>query len=436
MTDFTRLTVVGTAHKAELVVPDDEAIGALIPPLMELLDEPTGPVARPLALVRTTGEQLDAARSAAEQELVDGEQLRLVRADDAPPPPEVADVTDVVGDTYADRPGRWSVTARQTAGAITLGAATCVGLLAVPPSPTTAGSIIVAATAVALLSGRLRRRWAAIALTAVATGAAPAAALLLLSAAAVPVGPASLLVVTAAIVWAVLGFAVGAGLRLRPALPGSIVGVGLALLPMLLIALGLDLDEVLAVSAAAAAVVCGLLPWYALSTSGLTGLDDQVLAGRPSRRRHVLQTVDEAYRTMSWSVVAVALPLGLTATMLVRSADPWAVVLGLAITVLTALRTRAFPLVVQQLPLCLAAVTATLVALLARQPQLGSAGQAIVLVGFGVLVAAGVGARPAEHQRARLRRIGNLVEAVLVIALIPLVLGVFGVYADLLGAFR
>ena len=176
MTDFTRLTVVGTAHKAELVVPDDEAIGALIPPLMELLDEPTGPVARPLALVRTTGEQLDAARSAAEQELVDGEQLRLVRADDAPPPPEVADVTDVVGDTYADRPGRWSVTARQTAGAITLGAATCVGLLAVPPSPTTAGSIIVAATAVALLSGRLRRRWAAIALTAVATGAAPAAA--------------------------------------------------------------------------------------------------------------------------------------------------------------------------------------------------------------------------------------------------------------------
>ena len=104
MTAFTRLTVVGTARKAELVVPDDEAIGGLIPRLMELLEEPTGPVARPLALVRSTGEQLDDARSAAEQDLADGEQLRLVRADDAPPPPEVADVTDVVGDTYADRP--------------------------------------------------------------------------------------------------------------------------------------------------------------------------------------------------------------------------------------------------------------------------------------------------------------------------------------------
>jgi hypothetical protein len=436
MTDFTRLTVVGTAHKAELVVPDDEAIGALIPPLMELLDEPTGPVARPLALVRTSGEQLDAARSAAEQDLVDGEQLRLVRADDAPPPPEVADVTDVVGDTYADRPGRWSVASRQTAGAISLGAASCVGLLAVSPSPTTAIGIVVAATAVAVLLGRLGRRWPAIALTAVATGAAPAAAPLLLSVAAVPSGPAAWLVVTAAIVWAVLGFTVGAGLQLRPAVSGSVVGVGLALVPMLLAAWGLGTDEILAVSAVAAAVVCGLLPWYALSASGLTGLDDQVLAGRPSRRRHVLQTVDEAYRTMSWSVLAVALPLGLTATMLVRSADPWAVVLGLSVTVLTALRTRAFPLTMQQLPLCLAAVTATLVAVLARQPLLGTSGVALVLIGFGVLVSVAVGARPAEHQRARLRRIGNLIEAVLVIALIPLVLGVFGVYADLLGAFR
>ncbi len=85
------------------MVPDDEALGGLLPRLMELLDEPTGPVARPLTLVRLTGEQVDAALTAAEQQLTDGEQLRLLRADDAPPPPEVADVTDVVGDSYADR---------------------------------------------------------------------------------------------------------------------------------------------------------------------------------------------------------------------------------------------------------------------------------------------------------------------------------------------
>jgi hypothetical protein len=44
-------------------------------------------------------------------------------------------------------------------------------------------------------------------------------------------------------------------------------------------------------------------------------------------------------------------------------------------------------------------------------------------------------ARPASHQRAYLRRVGNAVEALAVIALIPLLLGMFGVFSDLLQAF-
>lgn len=437
MTEFTRLTVVGTVRKAELVVPGDEAIGGLIPRLMELLEEPTGPVARPLALIRSTGEQLDAARSAAEQELVDGEQLRLVRADDAPPPPEVADVTDVVGDTHAGRPGRWSDTARQTAGAITLGATTSTGLLTVPPSPTIGWSIVLLATVAAMILGRLGRRWPVIALTAVATGAAlPVALATSAGLRGFAAGPAAWTLVTAGIVWAVLGCTVGVGLRHRAAVPGAVVGVGLAALPLFLAAIGLLPDHTLAVTAAVAVVVCGLLPWYALSASGLTGLDDQVLAGRPGRRDRVLRTVDEAYRALSWSAVAVALPLGLSAALLVRSPNRWAVVLAVTVIVLTALRTRAFPLTVQQLPLCFAAVAATLVGVLALQPRMGASAVILLLVGFGVLVVVAVGVRPADHQRARLRRLGNAVEAIGMIALIPLVLGVFGVYADLLGAFR
>ena len=61
MPEFTRLTIIGTERKAELVVPSDEAIGRLMPRLMELLEEPNGSVARPLTLVRATGEQLDVA---------------------------------------------------------------------------------------------------------------------------------------------------------------------------------------------------------------------------------------------------------------------------------------------------------------------------------------------------------------------------------------
>jgi hypothetical protein len=58
---FTRLTIVGRSRKAEIVVPGDETIAALIPQLMDLLEERTGSVARPLTLVRATGQQLDTA---------------------------------------------------------------------------------------------------------------------------------------------------------------------------------------------------------------------------------------------------------------------------------------------------------------------------------------------------------------------------------------
>jgi hypothetical protein len=60
---------------------------------------------------------------------------------------------------------------------------------------------------------------------------------------------------------------------------------------------------------------------------------------------------------------------------------------------------------------------------------------AVILVGISVLVAIMVLARPAAHQRAFLRRIGNAFEALAVIALIPLLLGMFGIFGDLLKAF-
>ena len=389
----------------------------------------------PLALVRSTGEQLDDARSAAEQDLADGEQLRLVRADDAPPPPEVADVTDVVGDTYAERGGRWSSTARQTTGAIALGATTCVDRCPWRSSTSTVWALVLIATccrdparsARAPLAGYRPGRGGRRRAPGRHSGDRRSGGTR--RAARVDVGVRR----------------TGLGRprrrrRSRSAPTGRRArGSGRrrarsAAAP----ARRRDRphrDEILAVTAAVSVVVCGLLPWYALSASGLTGLDDQVLAGRPGRRDHVLATVDGAYRSLSWAAVAVALPLGLSAAGS-SARERWAVVLGVTVIVLIALRTRAFPLIVQQLPLALAAIGATLVAVLALEPRVGTTGVAGLLIGFALLAAVGAGVRPAEHQRARLRRLGNFVEAVGMIGLIPLVLAVFGVYADLIGAFR
>ena len=103
------------------------------------------------------------------------------------------------------------------------------------------------------------------------------------------------------------------------------------------------------------------------------------------------------------------------------------------VIIVSALRTRAFPLAVQQMALWFA-VLAGLLGGLIGQPWLGEplvAGMA----GIAGLVVIMVLARPAAHQRAFLRRVGNVLEALAVIALIPLLLGMFGIFSDLLRAF-
>ncbi len=447
MNGFTRLTVVGSLRRAEVVVPDDEALGGLLPRLMELLEEPTGPVARPLALVRLTGEQVDAGLTAAEQRLGDGELLRLLRHEDSPPPPEVADVTDVVGDSYADRDGLWSAVARHSLAAVTIGAGSGLALLVHPLSAAIGIAVLALLCLVGVIAGRAGRlgltggRWLTIACTAAAAGAAVPVARVLVGR-AVPAGLTAgserwLWAAGAAVlVWVVLGVGVGVGLGVQPAVPGALLGAVLIVLPLALAAAGLRGDRAASIGLVAAVVVCGLLPWYALSASGLTGLDDQVLAGRPSRRPQVLLTVTAAYRTLSWSTVAVALPLAGTAAVLVSSTNRWTVVLGLVGITVTALRTRSFPLIVQQFALGLAAGAAAAVAVLAHRPAFTAQHIAALLIAAVIVVAIGAGVRPAEHHRARLRRLGNLIEALAVISLAPLLLGSFGLFTELIGKFR
>ena len=448
MSDFTRVTVIGTQRRAELVIPDDEAISTLLPRLMDLLDEPAGPVARPLALVRVSGEQVEAALTAAEQQLVDGERLRLVRAAEAPPPPEVADVTDVVGDSFAERRDRWSETARYAAAAVGVGSLAAVGGLVgnLPAGPGTLVVVllVVAAITVGRTGGTTDRRWPVVVCTAAAAGLCLPLAQALLRSPAIGApllgsGTAPLtgwVGLTVALGWTVLGVGIGLGLRSRPAGPGAVVGLALTALPLVLTGAGLAAERTATLTALAAVIVLGLLPWYALSSSGLTGLDDQVLAGTPSRRSAATRTVDEAYRALSWTATAVAVPLGASAAVLVGSPDRWEVVLGLVVITITALRTRAFPLIVQQIPLVLAALAGSVAAVLTHQPSLTPARQAGLLVAGAVVVAVAAGVQPAAHHRARLRRFGNLLEALAVIALLPLILGVFGVYGQLVGTFR
>jgi type VII secretion integral membrane protein EccD len=436
MVEFTRLTVIGSARKADLVVPNDEAVSGLMPRLMELLEEPTSSVVRPLTLVRATGEQLDVGLTIADQQVSDGELLRLVRSDDAPPPPEVADVTDVLGESMRDRAGLWSTFARELTGAVAVGVLSCAAATQLPARPVAFVVAVLALSVAAAILGRAAMRWLCIALTAAALGVAAATVWSFSTELGLPPGLRFAAAVSgfAALGWICLGIGHGQGLRSRPAWLGSLVGVPISALPLIMVALGSAAEQAAAVTAAVAVVVCGVLPRLALAASGLTGLDDQVVEGHPRRRDDVSLTVNEAYRLLSWVTFAIAIPIAVTSAVLLASKDLWTVAVGLAVIIVSALRTRAFPLAVQQVALWFAVLVGLLAGVLG-QSRLSEPLVAVILIAIAVLVVIMVLARPAAHQRAFLRRVGNAFEAVVVIALIPLLLGMFGIFSDLLRAF-
>ncbi|MGC5169303.1 EsaB/YukD family protein [Microbacterium sp. DT81.1] len=437
MTGYTRITLVGERLRGDVVVPDDEPFVGLLPELLDLIGEGERFAGAPVQLVRRTGQQLDLSATAGELAIPDGDVLRVVHAEEAPPPPEVADVTDVVAESLVRRSDRWGASARQWVGGLAVGAGTLAVAFQVTAGLDRAASVAalvvgyVASLAAAIVFGRLGWSWSRRWTTAVALGIAPPLAVAVgASAGADDVFDAILAV---GLAWIAIGVGFGLAARSAPAAWGALAGSGATAA-----AVGLALSSVpLVVTAAivglAALVVIGILPPIALAASGLSRLDDAALAGSLPSRRNVQRSLDDAYASLAWLCVALSVTAGAAAVVLVLSADIFAVLLGVAIALVLALRTRQFPLVSHVVPLWAGAV-ATILAV-AYSPLLPAGADALVLVGLAIAAIVLVGVRPSAHGRVRLRRWGNALELLAVISTVPLLLGVLDVYPDLLRTF-
>jgi hypothetical protein len=441
VTIYTRLTVAGSERRAEVVVPSGEPVGAAIPRLLDLLGETAGTVARPLAVIAPDGEQIDIALTPQQLDLADGTLVRLVRLDAAPPPPVVIDVTDAAADAHDARPDRWDDRARTIAGGTGIAAAFAIaGWLSPWSSPTLAAfallgaAVVLAAIATGLGLGGLRRLStcvsAAAAGLALPVGSATAGAL--------ASGPSALLAGIAAALAtastiALLG--VGVAHRRRGAASGGALGAVLSSLLLGLLLAGVDAVAASTITGVVAAFATGPLPWIALSSAGLTDLDQRAADGAPPARPRAFAAIDEAYAALTWSVAAVASVLGVTGVALALSGTIWTELLALAFFLVAALRTRAFPLRWQGWLLWAAAgviAAAALTVLLVGGLGWVGAGVAVVVA---ALIATMVLVRPRPHVRARLRGLGNIVETLAVVSLIPLLVGALGIYAELLGMF-
>ncbi|MBO3089841.1 EsaB/YukD family protein [Cellulomonas dongxiuzhuiae] len=434
MSGWTRLTVQGAARRAQVVVPDDEPVAGLLPDLLDLLAEDRTARAHPATLVTLLGEQIDPSLSLGEQAVAQGALLRVVRVDQAPPPPEVADVTDVVAATLGTRPDRWRPAWAQAVAAALAGVAGWVAgttALGTAIDPVGVGAGALAAGVVAAGLARWRQAAGVVVGAAAAGGvvsAAPAVA-----GAWAPDVPGSTVLLALVGVGAVLALVAGAGTRRAAAAAGAGVGVLLAACPLLLVPVA-GATGAAGATAVLGALVLGLLPGVAMSVSGLNGLDDRAVAGeRPSRAR-VRRAVEDTYAALTWSTVATCAVTGVVGWVLVAQGDPWSAALAGAVALLVVLRVRVMPLVPQRVALWAAAAVVAVgwaLAWVERAP--GTV--AMVASATALAAAATVTVHVTGPTAARLRRAASVVELLAAVATVPLLLAQLGVFSDLLDTF-
>ncbi|ULR50764.1 type VII secretion integral membrane protein EccD [Streptomyces deccanensis] len=447
-TALSRVTLVGERRRVDLVLPSREPVGLLLPEIMRLLDDQVGERPELRHLVTADGSALAHDSTLESAGTPDGAVLRLVRAEDAPSAPVVHDVTDEAAEDLDGRGLRWGPAARRvTAGLATVGWAVAAGVFARDAyEPRVVAGALLGVALVAALTGALlgRAEKRGLATTLIAT----AGALGLLSAstwaeaqrwsgmsqaaamAAAGVGTLALLGLFTPLG---RGGLVGAG-----ALAGVSVcwlGVAVAVSGELSLSVAQQ-SEVGAVLAVVSVVVLGLLPRLALMASGLSGLDDRRSGGASVSRLQVAAALTATHRGLALATITMAVSATAAGVFVLRAPTQWTVPLAVVTMVVLALRARAFPLVAEVVVLLgAAAVLAVRLVSAWLDHSGGAAGPLAVLVVLAALPLLVLAVQPAEHVRVRLRRFGDTLESIGVIALFPLLIGVFGVYGRLLDTF-
>ncbi|BBC36187.1 uncharacterized protein SGFS_074810 [Streptomyces graminofaciens] len=443
---LSRVTLVGDRRRVDLVLPSREPVGLLLPEVMRLLDDQVGTRPELRHLVTADGSALAHDSTLESSGVPDGAVLRLVRAEDAPSAPVVHDVTDEAAEDLDSRGWRWRPAARRvTAGIATVGWASAAGVfarMAYEPG-VVAGALLVVAVVAALagaLLGRAGKRGLATTLIATAGALSVLGAATLSDAQAWSGAPQVAAMTAAGVVTLVL-----LGL-FTPLGRGGLVGAG-ALAAAVVCWLGVDAlvadvaeavarPRVGAVLAVVSVIVLGLLPRLALMASGLSGLDDRRSGGASVSRYQVAAALTATHRGLALATVTMAASAAAAGSFVLRTPTKWTVLLAAVTMVVLALRARAFPLVAEVVVLLgAAAVLAVRLVSVWLEHSGEAAGPLGVLVLLAVTPLLVLAVQPAEHVRVRLRRVGDTLESIGVIALFPLVIGVFGVYGRLLDTF-
>lgn len=444
---YTRVTLVGERRNADLLLPASEAVGTLMPQILDLLGDTPGDGVSTKVLLTASGEPIASQQSLTQALVHDGARLTLVSNSEAPPPAVVYDISDTVVEQSRDVRGAWDRSHLVTASGIfaALGLWLALDLLLGRYLPDARWWILLAVGGGLLALGAslaTASRPVASALMGAGWGAGMIGLLrwpadvplrLLLAAAATAVFVACLSTVLRHPRAALLG----AGVL------GALTGMWAVSLPLAQWASS-NSDTDLFVGVGAIAAICsilamGLLPTLALSLSGLATLDDRRANGSSIWRRDAIAAIRSAHSGLTLATVAAA--VSSAAGLWLVAADDrhpvWTLPLLLALSLATLLRSRAFPLAIERYAL----YAATAVGVAAGVGALTRLNQDTVwIVGLSMLVVAlliglGLAVDLPDHIEARIRQICERLEMLAILATIPLLVGYFGVYTQMLDTF-
>jgi type VII secretion integral membrane protein EccD len=437
---YSRVTIIGQQRQMDAVLPVDEPLGRLMPDLLRMLGEPVDPSPRRRYLSTPTGQTVSLELTLGSAQIGDGAVLRLAAEGEVPPPPTVYDVAEQAVDDLERRGTTFQRKHRHWAAGAALIFALLAGAIALARSAN-ADVVSFVLLIVAILTGlggvvlgRAGQRTTALTLL-IATPA-------MLAIVAWGLGESEAWSTPMKAGIAALGLGLGPLLFAMAGLAGGgLVGGGTAVLFALIWIVGVAADvsteKLSGLIAVVAVLLLGVLPRLALSMSGLTALDDRRARGTEIGRPDVEAALNAAHVGLALAATSIALWSAAAGVVLALHGSAWTVGIAALLALLLCARSRLYPLAAEVLGLFAAAgvIVAALVQVLSGRPMGGTLVAVGLLVVVAMVGAFGLSWTPQDHVQVRLGQVLDQLQVLAVVALVPLVLGAFGVFSDLLHVF-
>lgn len=190
-----------------------------------------------------------------------------------------------------------------------------------------------------------------------------------------------------------------------------------------------------AVTATLALLLLGLAPRLALSVAGVFKADDAVGRGVHLALSEVVGRLGRAHQVLSVAVALLALlwTLGMAPLADVVTGNAWT--LGMTTTLIVAwtLRGRHFPLAVERAAIYGATLVATTTVVWSQREAIWVP---LAMVGLALILATVLFVPISDLAGAQLRRIATWLETFAVLATIPVLVGMFDLYTQLLESFQ